>query len=196
MTDYKKLYEDSLLETAKARREGYEEGRSEGYEEGRSEGYEEGRSEGYDDGYESRKTEEVLRLPTFTKWVDMKDFIMSKTNCKPFTSEGINYRKEHATCILRSVDNTYFYDDDLTDKNLVDYTLQGKNGDQNPDIRNNSSLLNPDLKHIYLYRVKTLGNKKNWIWYGEYTIIGRTTKQHIGEDYSMREIIKLSLKRV
>ena len=146
------------------------------------------------DGYAKRK--EISRQPTYTKYADIEKHIMDETNCNPFPGAGISYRKEPNTCIFRSVDDTEFYDDDLSDINLVKYTLSGRSGDQQVDSRGNMSLLNPDLNHIYLYRVKKDGNKKTWVWYGEYTIVGRTTKQHIGEDYKMREIIKLSLERM
>ena len=146
------------------------------------------------DGYAKRK--EISKLPTYTKYADLKKLMKDETNCKPFTGEGISYRKESNTCILRSVDDTKFYDDDLTDINLVKYTLAGKSGDQQVNSGGNRSLLDPDLNHIYLYRVKEDGKKKTWVWYGEYTIVGRTTKQHIGDDSMMREIIKLSLERV
>ena len=180
-TTYKKLYEESLVKIEESLVK-----ITEAYD------------EGYGDGYGDGKAEKIFQLPTFTKWGDMEKYIIAKTKCKPFSSEGINYRKSHEICILRSTDNTEYYDDDLRDINRVDYTLTGKSGDQDVNSTRNRNLLNPDLKHIYLYRAKKDGKKptSSWIWYGEYTIVGRTTKQHIGEDSFMREIIKLSLKRM
>jgi len=171
-TTYKHLYEESLVKIA----ESY--------------------YEGYCDGYGDRNADEISQQPTFTKWDDMVNHIFVETGgCKPFASEGINYRKKHKACILRSVDDTTFYDDDLSDINRVDYTLAGQSGDQCVDSSGNRQLLNPDLKHIYLYRVKKDGKKKTWIWYGEYTIIDKATKQHIGKDSFARKIIKISLVR-
>jgi hypothetical protein len=95
----------------------------------------------------------------FSKWSGpdgLEQFIIKKTGCKPFSGSGINPRINRKTTILKSVDDTYYYDDDLTDVNNIKYTLFGHNGDQDEnEKRFNEPLLNSDkTQHIYVYRVK------------------------------------------
>jgi hypothetical protein len=137
----------------------------------------------------------------FTKWSGpdgIEQYIIHRTGCLPYSGAGINPRVEQKTTILKSVDNTYYYDDNMNDSNHVQYTLFGHNGDQDETERKfNEPLLNPDkTKHIYLYRVRK--NKKNteYIWYGKYEITGRTNKQHIGKDYVPRNIVVLSMRKI
>ena len=136
----------------------------------------------------------------FTKWGGengFEQFILAQTGCKPSCRAGINYRKTRKTTILKSVDNTYYYDDNLSDPDNVEYTLFGHNGDQSEsDRRFNEPLLNPDkTEHIYLYRVVLNGKKQEYLWYGKYKIVGQTTREHQGKDYVMRNIVVLFLKR-
>jgi hypothetical protein len=137
----------------------------------------------------------------FAKWGGengLEQFILAQTGCKPFNGAGINYRKTRKTTILKSVDNTYFYDDNLSDLNNVEYTLFGHDGDQSEaETRFNEPLLNPEKsEHIYLYRVSPLGKGQEYLWYGKYKIVGQTTKAHQGKDHIMRNIIVLSLRRI
>ena len=137
----------------------------------------------------------------FTKWNGddgMDQYIKTQTGCKPFSGAGINYRAIQNTTILRSVDGTEYYDDNLENVNQVEYTLFGHNGDQDVSEKKfNEPLLNANkTKHIYLYRVSYRNNKKNWVWYGKYEITGQKTKQHPGKDGVMREIVLLSLSKV
>lgn len=136
---------------------------------------------------------------SFTKWSGregIEQFIINQTGCKPYSGAGINPRVKKKTIILRSVDDTYYYDDDMSDINNVKYTLFGHNGDQDENEKKfNEPLLNPDKTHnIYIYRVKKTKINK-YIWYGKYKIIDKNIKQHIGKDYIMRNIIVLSLKK-
>jgi hypothetical protein len=120
----------------------------------------------------------------------MEELIFELTGCKINPrSGGINYFKDGNT-ILKSVDVTYYYDDNLEDPNKPKYTLHGKIGDQNENDTRNKQLLKKS-KHIYLFRQ----TKKEYTWYGKYKIIGKESKSHIGEDYIMRNIINLTLKR-
>ena len=142
-----------------------------------------------------------MSIKRFTKWKGengIEQFIINQTDCKPYSGAGINPRIEKHTTILRSVDDTYYYNDDLSDINNVKYTLFGHNGDQDENEKKfNEPLLNINkTKHIYLYRVKKNGKIKEWIWYGKYTIIGKNNKIHIGKDRQLRSIIILSLKKV
>jgi len=141
-----------------------------------------------------------MNIIPFAKWSGengLERFILNQTGCKPFTGAGINYRKEEKTTILKSVDNTYYYDDNLSDPDNVEYTLFGHNGDQSDSERRfNEPLLNPaKTEHIYLYRVVLHGKKQEYLWYGKYKIVGQTTREHQGKDYDMRNIIVLFLKR-
>jgi hypothetical protein len=142
-----------------------------------------------------------MSVITFSKYYGpegIEQFIINKTSCKPYSGEGINIREEKKTAILKSIDNTYFYDDDLSDINNVKYTLFGHNGDQNENQKKyNEPLLNINkIQHIYLHRVRKNGKKTEYIWYGKYKIVDKNTKSHIGKDYIMRNIIILSLKKI
>lgn len=137
----------------------------------------------------------------FTHWKGpdgIEEFIKNETQCAPFSGIGIKSYINKKTAILRSVDNTYYYDDNLTDINNIEYTLYGHNGDQDEnEKRCNEPLLNPSkTQHIYLYRLKIDGKKKEYIWYGKYKIISKNTKDHIGKDKKLRKIIVLSLKKI
>lgn len=131
----------------------------------------------------------------FTKWNDMEEYIKFKTGCKPFSGAGINYRKNEKTTILKSVDDTYYYNDNLNDIKYPKYTLFGHNGDQDEnEPKFNEPLLNQKKTNkIYLYRVT---KDSNYIWYGKYKIIGKENQQNIGKDNTMRKIIVLSLEKI
>jgi hypothetical protein len=138
---------------------------------------------------------------TFSKWSGtdgIETFIINQTGCKPYSGAGINPRIEKKTTILKSVDNTYYYDDDMSDINNIQYTLFGQNGDQDEtEKRFNEPLLNINkTQHIYVYRVINSGKQKKYIWYGKYEIIDKNVKQHIGKDYNTRNIIVLSLRKI
>ena len=137
----------------------------------------------------------------FARWngpAGISEFIENRTGCRPFSGAGINPRILQRTTILKSVDNTYYYDDDLTDENNVEYTLFGHNGDQDEnEPRFNEPLLNGNTtQHMYLYRVRQNGQQKEYLWYGEYVISSIENRAHIGKDYVMRNIIILSLTRI
>lgn len=136
-------------------------------------------------------------MTVFKKWkgVDgLEEYIIHQTGCKPFSGAGINYRAEMKTTLLRSVDDTYYYDDDLRHSNIVEYTLFGQEGDQDEDEKRfNEPLLNPNkTENIYLYRVKS----KEYVWYGKYKIINKYEKLHIDKNYDQRIIIMLVLQKV
>ena len=138
---------------------------------------------------------------SFSKWSGpegIEQFIINQTGCKPYSGAGINPRIEKKTTILKSVDNTYYYDDDMSDINNIKYTLFGHNGDQDENEKKfNEPLLNADkTQNIYLYRVKKIVKKNEYIWYGKYEIVDRNNKLHIGKDNIMRKIIILSLKKI
>jgi hypothetical protein len=128
----------------------------------------------------------------------IEQYIINQTGCRPFSGAGINPRIDKYTTILRSVDDTYYYDDNMSDIENVEYTLFGRNGDQDEnEKRFNEPLLNKEKTHnIYLYRVTQNGRKREYIWYGKYEIIHKYTKRHIGEDRNMRNIIMISLRKI
>ena len=137
----------------------------------------------------------------FTKWSGpegMEQHIIAQTGCKPFTGAGINPRLEKKTTILKSVDDTEYYDDDMSDMENPQYTLFGHNGDQDENERHfNEPLLNPaKTEHIYLYRVQKDGKRTKYVWYGKYEIVGRTRRRHAGKDGNMRMIVVLQLKKL
>lgn len=135
----------------------------------------------------------------FSKWkgpTGLEQHIIKQSGgCKPFSGAGINPRVDKKTTLLRSVDGTDYYADDMLDINNPKYTLFGHNGDQDEHEKKfNEPLLNKNkTTHIYLYRkVK----KNEYLWYGKYEITEKNNKRHPGKDGIMRTIIVLSLKRV
>jgi len=141
---------------------------------------------------------EPIRFLSWEGPEGMKQFIIRETGCKPFSGAGINPRPELKTTLLRSVDDTYYYDDDMSNIHNPKYTLFGHNGDQNENEKKfNEPLLNKHkTKNIYLYRVKRNGKKKEYLWYGKYEIIDKNVKKHQGKDKIIRNIIVLSLKKI
>lgn len=138
----------------------------------------------------------------FTKWggpEGLEQHIIAQTGCKPYSGAGINPRIHKKISILKSVDNTYYYDDDLSDPNHPTYTLFGHNGDQREDEKQFNEPLLQKTDIVYLYRVtkKDHDTKKptEYWWYGAYQIVGKHRKQHQGMDHSMRTIVVLSLAR-
>lgn len=126
----------------------------------------------------------------FFEWATIRRHIFDRTHLNPYTGAGIFYRNDNPSTILRSVDNTQYYADDLTNEQLVYYTCQGKSGDQNINDPQNVRLL---YSRLYLYRKQP---HRQWIWYGEYTIVEQNTRLHPGEDGILRNIIVLTLQKV
>ena len=149
-------------------------------------------------------SESIMSIIRFDSWGGengIEQFIKDQTGCKPYSGAGINPRPRDRTTILRSVDDTYYYDDDLSNSERVKYTLFGHNGDQDVNERKfNEPFLNKDkTTHIYLYRVKPHSSKKNkneYLWYGKYELSGMHEQIHPGKDYINRKIIIVSLKKV
>jgi hypothetical protein len=144
-----------------------------------------------------------MSVINFAKWYGPKglnEFIINQTGCKAYSGAGINYRKEKKITLLRSVDDTYYYDDDLTDIQNPKYTLFGQRGDQSEyEKKFNEPLLNTNkTEKIFLYRVRNKINKDEYkyIWYGQYEIIDKTTKIHIDIDGKLRKIIILKLNKI
>jgi hypothetical protein len=136
----------------------------------------------------------------FARWggeTGLEQYILRATGCKPYSGAGINPRIQQRTTILKSVDNTYYYADNLEDIQNAKYTLFGHNGDQSEsEPKFNEPLLNPEkTEHIYLYRVIPGEKRSEYLWYGKYEMVGKETMQHVGKDGELRNIIVLSLQR-
>ena len=137
----------------------------------------------------------------FNKWSGkdgISQFIENHTGCKPFSGSGINIRYNKKTAILRSVDGTNYYKDNLNNVNRIEYTLFGNIGDQNEEEpRFNEPLLNKKkIKYIYLYRVQPYAKNKKYIWYGKYKIIYKRKEQHIDKHKQIRTIIILTMEKI
>ncbi len=137
----------------------------------------------------------------FTRWSGaggLDEFCRQQTGCAPFSSAGICPRREKKTTILRSVDDTHYYDDEMSSPALVRYTLFGPSGNQDRNEKKfNAPFLDPKVtEHIYLYRVSKEGKKTVWLWYGKYQMTGTSEKQHVGKDGLQRNIILAHLTRV
>ena len=99
--------------------------------------------------------QQTMSTTLFTCWGGpdgICNFIYQQTGCKPYSGAGINPRPKDKTTILKSVDDTYYYDDNLDDVYNVKYTLFGHNGDQDEDERRfNEPLLNENkTQNIYI----------------------------------------------
>ncbi len=127
----------------------------------------------------------------------LENYIKFRTETKPYSGEGISIRKDKNLAILKSVDGTEFYDDDLSNPKLIKYTLFGHNGDQDPDEpKYNKKLLDPEItKQIYVYR-RIFNEQYKYIWYGEYKILNMETKNHPGKDGLERKIVILNLSKI
>ena len=129
----------------------------------------------------------------------------------PFSGSDINIcnRKKNNTSILRSVDNTPFYKDNLENIDCVKYTLFGQEKDQDiNEPRFNAPLMKAD--NIYLYRVtkkeietvtkkgkKSKKVKQVYQWYGKYEIVAQNIiKNHPDKNGDPRKIIVLTMNRV
>jgi len=140
---------------------------------------------------------EVIR---FTKWNGMGglvEHIIKETGCTPFSGAGINIRRELQTALLKSVDDTPYYDDDLSVPDAIEYTLFGQIGDQDlNEKRFNEPLLNPvKVQHIYVFRQNK--REKTYYWYGKYQMIGRPMpKRHPDKNGVERTILVLNLMRI
>jgi hypothetical protein len=143
----------------------------------------------------------IFEPKLFSKWGGpdgIEEYIKQETGCAPFAAAGINPRPAQKTTIIRSVDDTKFYADDLSDMNHPKYTLYGHDGDQDENEKKfNEPLLNPyKTEKIYLYQVRKNGKKIEYVWYGKYIIDGKNTKRHPGKNGIMRTIILVTLKRI
>jgi len=137
----------------------------------------------------------------FRKWNGpdgMNNHIIQETGSIPYSGAGICPRPDKKNVILKSVDNTSYYDDNLSDPNNVEYTIFGHNGDQDEaEPHFNEPLLNKDkIENIYLYRVRKEGKKTIYTWYGKYAIKGKVTRRHPGKDGVERNIVVLLMVRV
>jgi hypothetical protein len=142
-----------------------------------------------------------MPVKSFSKWNGedgILKYIESRTGCNPFSGSGINIRRDNKTAILKSVDNTYFYDDNLICEYNVQYTLFGHNGNQDiNETKFNKSLLDATkIEHIYLYRFIPGKKIKEYIWYGKYEILSSFEQIHVGKDRLPRNIIILNLKKL
>lgn len=109
---------------------------------------------------------------------------------------GIHNVRDTECSIVRSVDNTPYYRDDLDNPSLVWYTLQGKNGDQTLGCGVNKKICMPD-RTIFLYRQSGKGKNVQYEWYGEYLRAGNPViKYHPGEDKVMRKIYRILLVKM
>jgi len=142
-----------------------------------------------------------MPVKSFSKWNGddgILNYIETRTGCTPFSGSGINIRHANKTAILKSVDNTYYYNDNLNSEYNVQYTLFGHNGDHDiNEPRFNKSLLDAaKIKHIYLYRFIPGKKIKEYIWYGKYEIVSSFEQMHVGKDTIPRKIIILNLNKL
>jgi hypothetical protein len=140
---------------------------------------------------------------SFTKWNSLVEYVKSRFGHGLYSGQGITNPKERDHSILRSVDGTSYYKDDLGDWDDVYYTLFGREGDQNPYEKRFNKPLLYENRLIYLYRVLVYesgckkGTGRKWIWYGCYEQVGPLEEIiHPDVHVRMRKIYRIRLKRV
>lgn len=133
----------------------------------------------------------------FFSWNDFKSWVEEHYGEKLYAGVGISVRK-NGNFFLRSVDNTYYYNDDLENPQHCFYTLYGKTGDQDIHEKRYNAPFLEKSKNIYLYRVKYItSTQKEYIWYGKYRLDGIIIEeQHPDEEGKMRTIFLVGLEKV
>jgi hypothetical protein len=135
-------------------------------------------------------------MQIFDRWIDLQAHAMQLTGGKSlYSGQGI-YHFTNGISILKSVDGTPYYDDNLSNPDTILYTLYGREGDQSlSEPKFNWKLLH-ETRTLYVFRV-TSGTKKSWLWYGEYTIGCEPIqpKEHIDMNGVLRTIYLLTLHR-
>jgi hypothetical protein len=126
-------------------------------------------------------------------WTKFAATINGKIGFTPNPAPGIFARGDEV--VLKSVDGTSYYDDDVTNRERVIYTGFGREGDQEMSGVNQKLL---EATRIWLYRVIPLGkHKKEYLWYGEYKIAGAPyVRRHPDINGSDRNIYLFNLKRI
>lgn len=120
------------------------------------------------------------------------EFIRNQTGMNPFNGVGIQNRKDGRT-LLRSVDDTFYYADDLQNPLQIQYTLFGRHGNQDVnENRFNFCLVHED-RDIFVYRRHQRNRQKLWTWYGQYKKVGMSQKIHPDINGQMRIIHILHL---
>jgi hypothetical protein len=134
-------------------------------------------------------------MQTFERWRELQDHAMRVTDGRSlYSGQGI-YHFTNGITILKSVDGTHYYDDNLENPEEIIYTLKGQIGNQDIYDRDNYKLLN-EVRTIYIFRVRGT-TQKEWIWYGEYELHGGLTeKEHPDAAGQPRRIYQVTLRRV
>jgi hypothetical protein len=104
---------------------------------------------------------------SFEKWSSkynnnntLSDYIIKYTGCSPYSGCGIKFYRQQRVCVLRSNDNVKYYEDNLSNKDRVLFTLQGKVGNQDENEKKfNEPLLNPNKT-----RVRPMIAMRVWIY--------------------------------
>lgn len=102
---------------------------------------------------------------------DFFNFVRNEIGVNLFNGQGI-INRPNGKSVLRSVDGTIYYADNLTNPASIQYTLFGREGDQDMnEPRFNHPLLSDPNRQIYVYRRHEL-NGPVWTWMGRYRIVG------------------------
>jgi hypothetical protein len=101
-------------------------------------------------------------MNTFNRFGDLVEFQRTITDSGLFSGVGISVRKT-GTVILRSVDGTAFYDDDLENPKKIYYTLYGQEGDQNTKLYKNCNYYIANKCDKKNYCLNDKYELKNWV---------------------------------
>jgi hypothetical protein len=131
----------------------------------------------------------------FERWADAANYIAQQTGRRPFPSKGI-IPYTNGNILLRSVEPTPYYADDLTQLDRVLYTAEGRVGNQSLRTCGNLAIQEKG-RRIFLLEVTTEGRHTRWIWHGEYEFRGEIEEmQHPDMHNAMRTIYRFVLHKV
>jgi hypothetical protein len=126
--------------------------------------------------------------------IDKLKFI-SNNGVTSIYQAGIHNRQPEKISFLRSVRNTDYYQDDLSNQNHIKYTLCGKIGNQKI-LRSNRVLTSDNIEYVYVYEEFMENEEKKYKWFGKYLKGPLETMMHPDFAGNIRIIYRLNLYTV
>ena len=110
--------------------------------------------------------ENLNNVIIFNNWQDISEKIYKESGIRPYSGDGIFWKKNLNVCILRATDN---YENKF-EINKIYYSLYRDKNTKKQNIYNykNQHLLH--CKYVILYRVIEYKKQKSWLYYGKYYV--------------------------